>query len=1325
MLFVLLCLAVAPSQQKIISVDYSNGNDTSFKMSDYTFPCKTLHTALEAVGENDTIHIHNGNYSLIDNTNTALTYNDVTITGDGSDVTIVECENGSGFGFINVTNINISGLTLSGCGQLRNSTTANMSSNSVMLFRAALYFENVTNVTIDNVVVSNSIGMGVAMYDVTGNVTVNNSIFRNNSVPSYEVDIYPGGGGFSVEFTYCRPGITMCDDDVTTNSNATYSFLACTFKDNTATSVATKHATFAFGIGTAQFGRGGGLSVFFKGRATGINIIIDSSQFINNHAIWGGGFLSDFLDYSTDNKLTISTSSFWDNFCDYDHSVYAIGTGGGGMRISLHFYNNTVNTCTNHIEVMQCDFTNNTAYYGGGVSFSTSKEDRKCELDHTIQFTQCTWTNNTARTGSGVDLNVHTFPEGHVAPVYFRDCFFISNNNEYVPDEPIYQLGIGSLYSDSIPVDFDGNCAFHYNSASAIAATASTLTFLQNSSLIFSNNTGHHGGAISLLGNAYMLVENNTSLEFYYNRATAKGGAIYYLAPSERDFVSTRKCFVNYKNLSVSPYHWNTSFKFRGNDAPGSSNGNSIFVTTLLPCIWEVQPGQTNVNNSLIYEVLYWNGTFDYGHSSLLDEISTEPLNVKRPHMDVEISPGELYDLKLNPLNDKMDNTTALYLVQTNNNGVTVDNTSTYTSSGAIQLKGRPQTVFDIELQTVGVRPLLVKIQGKLGDCPPGYYYDSRGTCKCSVYTDQSYHGITRCDDQENNLVAYMLPHIWAGYEGKELVTGDCPENYCFKNNSVYSDLIALPPNSSGDSLNELLCKPKSRTGRVCGMCLEGHYVFINSQTYDCGKCDNTLSKYGYLFIILLKYIPMTAFLCVIMFFNISLVDGPLNAFILFTQILPAADLYAAGAIKPSQKQYENFLIKSYEFVYGFWNLDYLETLTDPFCTFKYRGVLPILVLEYMSASYPLILFLLFFSILPWLLGKLATSQINCVRNCILSLQRRCIRLRSSWSVKNSIIHGLITFLVLSYVKFTSVSWHILAYGVVRGSGGEHSNITVKVAWVDGTKPYLGEVHGYYAAAAFVVLVCFVVSAPLFLLSYPYLPKLLNKLKLDEKWIVQKLLLRPLAHAIPFFDVIQGCFKDEYRCFAAFYFAYRVIAWAIFSFTTTVAEHYLWQLAFYTFILCLHSFCQPYKKKWHNVLDSFIFSLLILINIISFYRYSEFVQVLSKAQKSFWFQLFFIYCPLFYFVMYVLIHCILKWCHPRVITVVRQLSRRDGYQVFETHNEDSAEFPARLLDSCENAELKNSTEWNNKIPVLNNVAAAATSECPSTIQNYGSTESTS
>lgn len=183
---------------------------------------------------------------------------------------------------------------------------------------------------------------------------------------------------------------------------------------------------------------------------------------------------------------------------------------------------------------------NNTAYYGGGLSFSTVRQSHMCNVSHIISFHQCSWINNTARTGSGVYLNVHTLPEGQVAPAYFRDCSFIGNNNKYVPGQPIYQLGIGSLYSDTMPVDFDGRCVFKSNSDGAVAATASRLTFCQNSSLSFENNTGHHGGGIALLGNAYMLVEKNTSLIFYGNSVNAKGGAIYSLAPSQRDFVSTK-----------------------------------------------------------------------------------------------------------------------------------------------------------------------------------------------------------------------------------------------------------------------------------------------------------------------------------------------------------------------------------------------------------------------------------------------------------------------------------------------------------------------------------------------------------------------------------------------------------------------------------------------------------------------------------------------------------------------------------------------------------------------------------------------------------------
>ena len=337
MFIFLFILFSDPSQQNdVITVDCNTGNDTLRNHTSNTdtmsVPCKTLHTALEIVRrDNTTIQIHSGTYSFSKTNNYTLPFNNFAIIGNGSDVTIVKCnKTGTGFGFISVSNINIKGLTLSGCGQLRNSTT--ISSNSVLLFRAALYFVNVKNVIFDDVVVSNSTGMGVAMYDVTGYVRVKNSMFINNSVPSHELTLYPGGGGFSVEFSYCRPGDNYplsCTNTVNTNEKASYFFCNCTFGNNIASTLnkaQTSYAEHIFGAGNQQFGRGGGLSVFFKGHSLQNVIKIFGCIFEHNHAVWGGGFHSDIVDFSTGNVLTLENCNFTNNNCDYSESLLTTGT---------------------------------------------------------------------------------------------------------------------------------------------------------------------------------------------------------------------------------------------------------------------------------------------------------------------------------------------------------------------------------------------------------------------------------------------------------------------------------------------------------------------------------------------------------------------------------------------------------------------------------------------------------------------------------------------------------------------------------------------------------------------------------------------------------------------------------------------------------------------------------------------------------------------------------------------------------------------------------------------------------------------------------------
>jgi len=141
---------------------------------------------------------------------------------------------------VDASNISIRGLAILGCGQLRNSTTINGPGNETLLFRAALYYLNVKNAKIDDVIVNNSIGMGVAMYDVNGGVSVTNSIFGNNTVPKHELFRHPGGGGFSVEFTYCKPGEaglpnTSCSS-TRVHTNSSIRFYNCTFQRNNASS---------------------------------------------------------------------------------------------------------------------------------------------------------------------------------------------------------------------------------------------------------------------------------------------------------------------------------------------------------------------------------------------------------------------------------------------------------------------------------------------------------------------------------------------------------------------------------------------------------------------------------------------------------------------------------------------------------------------------------------------------------------------------------------------------------------------------------------------------------------------------------------------------------------------------------------------------------------------------------------------------------------------------------------------------------------------------------------------------------------------------------
>ena len=477
------------------------------------------------------------------------------------------------------------------------------------------------------------------------------------------------------------------------------------------------------------------------------------------------------------------------------------------------------------------------------------------------------------------------------------------------------------------------------------------------------------------------------------------------------------------------------------------------------------------------------------------------------------------------------------------------------------------------------------------------------------------------------------------------------------------------------------------RNGTLCGRCITGYCVATNSPTFECTNSTASIfNKFGILWLIILKYIPFTLFLLLIIFFNISLVDGPLNSFILFAQLINSVGPIPGGVIHVNEllsKQKVKLLLNFYYFLYGPWNSNYFEMLVPDFCAYRFDSTIKILILEYIPALYPLVLFIIFYSIIPCITNCLINSNAEFLRSFFLRVERLFIIFRRSWSVKNSIIHGLTTFLVLSYAKVTTVSGLLLSSSALYGH--LHNQKEVKsVVRLDGTMDYLKGEHLPYACVAFILFFTVVLLPPLLLLSYPLLPNVINRFNLQNKWIFRTLIIKPLDKCVPFFDAFQSCFKNKYRFFAGLYFLYRAMAVVILTTRWPITTRLIYQQVFCLFIVLIHCVCQPYKLRRYNILDGIIFVILTAINSLSLYIEfgNEIHSTTYKPQASFWIQLLLVYTPFVYFIVLFLYHASKKFtpCFNKLKHVVcRCLSKYGIYTTTPAMYGD--EMPARLLDS--------------------------------------------
>ena len=1184
-----------------ITVDSVEGEDTppclqqnsSFTRNHSTTPCQTIAYVLN-------------NTDLLDNTEVVLhgeqevghTINishveGLTIRGGGDEKPLIKCripsnsdDEGSGFLFENVTNLSISRLVFQGCGTLQVSTTLRNGQN--VKYRSAVYIINSTNVKITETGFNYSPGKGLSIFDVDGHVEIAESSFYENKVPTSELRTYFGGGGIAIEFTHCTPGVSECNQfDNDRNKNSTYVVRDCVFSNNRATNdeVAAQVHVVQFRILTGSdgnnAGQGGGIHITVKGTATDNAIDILNCSFHNNSAQYGGGIDAVIQDYSRGNNISISGCTFTNNSATY--------RSGGGMNLG---YTSSRSPKHNTIRVENTRFIGNSAGRGGAVTFFSSRV--RTEATNRLEFSGCEFTENSASIGAAVSLRPtagSSLFEGEPPAPLLQRCSFVRNRvvdsalflvSEH-DEETQHDLVTGALHVESIQVHLKDLVSFRENLGSAIVAASSQINVLDNTEVEFIDNTAEFGGALALLGFSILQLYTGSRVAFDSNTATV-GGAIYATSPHQTEFIVSHKCFISHRVFS-HPDKWNASLVFTNNKA--SNYGHDIYTDSLLPCAKAVFGIVTNVTTALQWSPFtYTEGVKEY-------TIATSPATVNFS-LPKQLAPGEPVDLVSEALDDLRQRIPTAYEVLYDGSVVTYP----FIADGNyLQVFGVPGTQFTLTLRTQSTRHVSLSRSGRLEGCPLGLtlkQVSNTYTCVCSAsVSDRILLGVLECD--MGQFRALLWQGFWIGCIGDEnkVVTGYCPLGYC-----QVEDRQFLVPKTCEDASEQFPCE-SHRRGRLCGECEEGYTAHFHSDTFVCKRCE--YGALGLLMYVAAELVPLVLLFAAIVIMKIKMTSGPMQSLILFAQMTTLQ-------CSPSSNDVQHIFIRTHYTILGVLSLDFLKIDALSFCLWEGATVLDNLLFRYLTTLFT---FLLIFAYIMMVRHNSAIERLACC-----STGKKVVGKFKLF--KNAIVHGISTFLILTYTQFTVTSFQILSRLRLYGEGPE---TVLSVVRLQGNVDYFGADHLPSALPAVLVLLLLSLPPPLLLISYPLLWKIKARIRPTESdttpWAIRKLL--------PLIDSFQGVFRDDRRMFAGLLFLWRVILIAIAALTTYIVHYFFMMEVALVVLFVIHAIARPYKRRLYNMIDSTLFATMAIINAISWYTLYD---KTTRARVAFGFQIVLMYLPL-------------------------------------------------------------------------------------------------
>ena len=668
--------------------------------------------------------------------------------------------------------------------------------------------------------------------------------------------------------------------------------------------------------------------------------------------------------------------------------------------------------------------------------------------------------------------------------------------------------------------------------------------------MLFQSNTANSGAAIFCTTGS-LTRWNNGSIDFVDNYAKLRGGAIYVSI--------TQPCYNGEFFVGVN----NVSVNFSGNSAEIS--GNSMYFSLSKECNYN-----TNISDN--YSLLYYPSKFNYsGHFD--EEVTTSPfkLNLSSPAVCIDANDTNSYSacsisgimlgqeivLPVKILDYIGSLTEPLLFLVT-----CVNNCEHYRFSGSnpifvnnhlqgISVKGK-EVVYDVPSVTL----LLSSVKNSNDASKEICINFTVNLTKCFpgfIYDQAS----KICVCYNNGILtcsgknAKIKHGYWFGIWKGQATTVFCPLGYCSFSKCDDSEYCAL------SHVQDEQCH-HHRAGPSCSNCDSDHIL-----SFDSNHCVKKSSCFtGVTVVILISCFLycglLIGIIIVLKNFDFEIGIGYAYGILYFYSII---DILLEDQLSVS----DDAVYKFVAILSGFAKLtpQFLATLCFVDST-EWSGIDQQFFHYVHPVGVTLILILIVFA------ARYSTTVTMLIRK--------------------SILRAICLLLLITYTSITSTSVELLRPLKFQG-------ISETFTYSSPDKLYFHGRHIFYGIIAIICTIVIVIGFPLLLILEPFISH-----KVDFSRI------RPLL------DHYQGCFKDKYRVFAAFYLLCRLAI-----ITVVYAEHNNYYNRLFTLnVMCIviamiHASVMPYKNNNLNALDEIILlAIIFVVNFSNGFSYTTFNDANSE-----------------------------------------------------------------------------------------------------------------